>query len=126
MSSFQYTLSEEHVDYSKNPDKFIKFVIVFLIIMHPRKISIFLKVTSLSWLNHIEGLLYKEHVLEAKFWKILLKKTNYFIKNKKLLCFSSEKEKKWCFAKINEKDITDNRKFWQTIKPFLSDNIKSK
>ena len=34
-------------------------------------------------------------------------------------CVSSlRKEKKEYFAKINEKDITDNRKFWQTVKPF--------
>ena len=36
------------------------------------------------------------------------------------------KEKKECFAKSNEKEITDNRKFWHTVKPFLSDKFKSK
>ena len=36
------------------------------------------------------------------------------------------KEKKEYFAKINEKDIFDNRKFWQTVKPFISDKVKSK
>ena len=25
-----------------------------------------------------------------------------------------------------EKDITDNRKFWHTVKPFFSENIKSR
>ena len=29
------------------------------------------------------------------------------------------KEKKNFFANLNEKDIRDNKKFWQTIKPFL-------
>ena len=28
------------------------------------------------------------------------------------------------FAKLNEKNITDNRKVWQTVKPFLSKKNK--
>ena len=36
------------------------------------------------------------------------------------------KEKKEYFAKLNEKEITGNRKFWHTVKPFLSDKAKSK
>ena len=36
------------------------------------------------------------------------------------------KEKKEFFANVNEKDITDNSKFWHTVKPFLSDKIKSR
>ena len=36
------------------------------------------------------------------------------------------KEKKEYFAKLNEKDITDNRKFWHTIEPFFSDIVKSR
>ena len=28
------------------------------------------------------------------------------------------------FPNLNEKDITDNRKFWYTVKHFLSDKIK--
>ena len=26
---------------------------------------------------------------------------------------------------LNEKDLTDNKQFWQTVKPLLSDKIKS-
>ena len=36
------------------------------------------------------------------------------------------KEKKQYFAKLDEKNITVNRKFWQTAKPFLSDKNKSR
>ena len=36
------------------------------------------------------------------------------------------KEKKKHFANLNEKDITDNKKFWQTIKHFLSEKTKSR
>ena len=36
------------------------------------------------------------------------------------------KVKREYFANLNEKNITDNRKFWQTVKPFLSDKNKSR
>ena len=36
------------------------------------------------------------------------------------------KEKKQYFAKLYEKDITDNRKFRHTVKPFLLDKVKSR
>ena len=35
------------------------------------------------------------------------------------------KEKKEYFANLNEKDIIDNKKFWQTVEPFLSKKLKS-
>ena len=36
------------------------------------------------------------------------------------------KVRKEYFANLNEKNITDNRKFWQTVKPFLSQKNKSR
>ena len=36
------------------------------------------------------------------------------------------KVKREYFANLNEKNITDNRKLWQTVKPFLSDKNKSR
>ena len=36
------------------------------------------------------------------------------------------KEKKEYFAKLNEKGITDNKKFWHTVKPLISDKVKSR
>ena len=36
------------------------------------------------------------------------------------------KEKREYSVKINENNIIDNRKFGQTVKPFLSDKFKSK
>ena len=36
------------------------------------------------------------------------------------------KEKKEYFANLNEKVIIDNKKFWQTVKPFLSEKLKSR
>ena len=36
------------------------------------------------------------------------------------------KVKREYFANVNEKNITDNRKFWQIVEPFLSEKIKSR
>ena len=36
------------------------------------------------------------------------------------------KEKKEYFANLNEKDMIDNKKFWQTGNPFLSEKSKSR
>ena len=36
------------------------------------------------------------------------------------------KEKKEYFADLNEKNITHNKRFWQTVKPFRLEKIKSR
>ena len=35
-------------------------------------------------------------------------------------------EKKKFFSNINTSDITDNKPFWKTVKPFFADKIKTK
>ena len=37
-----------------------------------------------------------------------------------------EKTKKNYYDSLNEKDVSDNKTFWKTVKPFLSDKIVSK
>ena len=37
-----------------------------------------------------------------------------------------KKSKKKYFAKLNEKDILDNKLFWKTIKPSMSDKVMTK
>ena len=36
------------------------------------------------------------------------------------------KSKKLCYSNRDEKKVTDNKFFWKTIKPFLSDKIASR
>ena len=50
----------------------------------------------------------REYNKQRNYWVSLLRKTktNYH-------------------ANLNEKDLTDNKQFWRTIKPLLSDIIKS-
>ena len=43
------------------------------------------------------------------------------------LCVSLiRREKKNFFSNINTNDITDNKTFWKTVKPFFTDKIKAK
>ena len=44
-----------------------------------------------------------------------------FKKHKNYCNRLAKRERKTHYNKINEKDITDNRKFWNTMKPFFSD-----
>ena len=42
------------------------------------------------------------------------------------LCVSLlRKSKKDYFSNLNEKQITDNKRFWKTVKPFLSNKVQS-
>ena len=44
----------------------------------------------------------------------------------KFLRIFSQRRKMQHFANLNEKNITDNRNFWQTVKPFISSGKKFK
>ena len=41
------------------------------------------------------------------------------------MCLSSKKIEKEYYSNLNVKDITNNKKFWKTIKPLFSDKTKS-
>ena len=65
--------------------------------------------------------------LRNKFLKNLTNQNR--LSNTKQRSFCSlllRKEKKEYVANLNQKDITDNSKFWYTLKPFFLDKIKSR
>ena len=48
-------------------------------------------------------------------------------KNHRYLCVSLlKKSKKYHFTNLDIKSVTDNKKFWQTVKPFVSNKVKAK
>ena len=127
MDSLQHTLGQESFDWSKNPDKFYE---IFHTIFNTR---------ALKKKNYIRG--NSKPFMNKAYSKAIMQRTrfrNNFLKNpndqNKLLyikqrnyCVSLlRKEKKEYFIRLNEKDTTDNRKFWHTVKPFLSDKVKSR
>ena len=52
-------------------------------------------------------------------------KTGILIWNNIICDITSQKKKQQYFPNLNEEDITDNRKFWHTVKTFFSEKIKS-
>ena len=62
-----------------------------------------------------------------KFLKDLTKHNKISYTKQRNWCISLlRKEKKEYFVNLNEKDIIDNKKFWQTVRPFLSEKLKSR
>ena len=47
-----------------------------------------------------------------------------FIKQRNYCVSLLRKTKKQYYANLNEKDVADNKKFWKTVKPLLSDKLK--
>ena len=41
------------------------------------------------------------------------------------VCLLLENQKKLYYSNLDEKNVTDNKTFWETIEPFLSDKIVS-
>ena len=61
-----------------------------------------------------------------KFLKNTTDQSKLIYKKQRNFCVSLlRKEKKEYCAEPNEKDITDKRKFWHTVKLFLSDKVNS-
>ena len=125
MDSLQHTLDQESFDWSKNLDKLYE-ICHTIFNTHARKKKKYMRGNNKPFMT-------------KAYLKVIMQRTrfrNKFLKNhndqNKLLynkqrkyCVSLlRKEKKEYFARLNEKDITDNRKFWHTVKPFLSDKAK--
>ena len=53
-------------------------------------------------------------------------KTKKLLKSKKNFCNRLyKKERKKYYDNINVKDVTDNRKFWKMVRPFLFNKTKN-
>ena len=50
---------------------------------------------------------------------------NLFRKQRNLCVSLLRKSQKDYFSKLNEKQVTDNKRFWKTVKPFLSNKVQS-
>ena len=127
MHSLHYALSEEQFDYSKNPDKFYEICYSVLNDHAPRKKKYFRGNNKPFMTKAFSRAVMQRTRLRNKFLKNHSEVSKLLYNKQRNFCVSLlRKEKKKYFAKINEKDISDNRKFWQTVKPFISGKIKSK
>ena len=127
MNSLQYTISEEHVDYSKNSDRFYEiFHSVLNNHAHRRKKYICGNNKTFMTKTYSRAIMQRTR-FRNKFFKNPTEENKLHYNKQRNFCVSLlRKEKKEYFAKINEKDMTHKMKFWQTVKPFLSYKVKSK
>ena len=64
----------------------------------------------------------KRSELESKYYKSsTIGNKNLYRKQKNFCSKLYKKERKKYYKNLNLKNITDNKLFWKTIKPFLSD-----
>ena len=54
-----------------------------------------------------------------------MRETEYVTQNKEIFVSLLRKTKKR-YKNLNEKFVVDNKLFWKTVKPLLSDNVASK
>ena len=55
-----------------------------------------------------------------------MRKIEYVIQNKEIFVSLSWKTKKRYYENLNEKHVADNKLFWKTVKPALSDKVAGK
>ena len=55
-----------------------------------------------------------------------MRKEEYVLQNKKVFASLLIKTKKRFYKNLNEKIIVDNKLFWKTVKPLLSDKVAGK
>ena len=76
----------------------------------------------------------QSNFMARKLSKAIMRRSNYaiFLKEKSEVSYTTQrnycvnllrKTKRECFANIKINNITDNKKFWQTVKPLFSDKI---
>ena len=64
--------------------------------------------------------------LRNRFLKNRNNRNRDLFRKQRNLCVSLlRKSKKDCFSKLNEKQITDSKRFWKTVKPFLLNKVQS-
>ena len=76
--------------------------------------------------NKISQTIMTRTMLRNRFLKNRSNRRKDLFRKQRNLCVSPlRKSKKDYFSKLNEKQITDNKRFWKTVKPFLSNKVQS-
>ena len=116
MDSLKLTLNSQDVDDTKNPQ--LVFELCWNEPGHhaPRK----KKYIHRNNKPFMAKALSKSIMERTRFINTFANKLAY-TKQRKCCVSRLRKVKREYFANLNEKNITDNRKFWQTVNPFLSE-----
>ena len=118
---------EDTESFVKDPDYFYKVCTEVLNQHAPHKKK-YLRGNNKRFMNKaLSKAIMQRTKLRNKFLKDPSAENKFSYNKQRNWCVSLlRKEKKKYFANLNEKDITDNKKFWQTVKPFLSEKTKSR
>ena len=126
MNSLQSALHNQNGDYVKNPDLFFNICHEILNRHEPRKKNYIHRNNTLFMTKALPKALMQRTCLRSNFLKRPTNQNRLKLYRTRYFCLSLlRKEQKEYFANLNEKGITNNRKFWYTVKPFLSNIIKS-
>ena len=127
MDSLILALNSRNIDYTKNPDVFFEVCQNELDHHAPRKRK-YIRGNNKPFMTKAlsKSIMERTH-LRNKFLKNPTNENRLAYTRKRNFCVSLlRNEKKEYFANLNEKNITDNKKFWQAVKPFLSEKNKSR
>ena len=127
MDSLKLTLNSQDVDYTENPQLFFELCRDELELHVPRKKKYFRGNNKPFMTKALSKSIMERMRLRNNFLKNPIVANKLAYTKQRNFCVSLlRKVKREYFANLNEKNITDNRKFWQTVKPFLSEKNKSR
>ena len=117
----------ENLDTNNGLEKFIVVCVKTLDRFAPYKKK-HLRGNNMPFMNKsLSRVFMRRSQLRSKYLKKRSETNRLAYTKQRDLCVSlSRKTKKEYYANLNEKDIADNRKFWQTVKALFSDQVKSK
>ena len=74
--------------------------------------------------NHVRKAIMKRSELESKYVRNKISENSKSYKKQRHLCDKLyKKERKKYYERLDLNNVTDNKKLWKTVKPFLSDKV---
>ena len=117
----------KNLDTNNGLEKFLEVCVKTLDRFAPYKKE-YLRGNNMPFMNKsLSRAFMRRSQLRIKYLKIRSETSRLAYPKQRNLCVSLlRKTKKDYYANLNEKDIADNKKFWQTVKPLFSDKEKLK
>ena len=127
MDSLKLTLNSQDVDYDKNPQLFFELCRNEPEHHAPRKKKYIRENNKPFMTKAMSKSIMERTRLRNTFLKNLTVANKLaYTKQRNFCVLLLRKLKRGYFANLKEKNITDNKKFWRTVKPFLSNKNKSR
>ena len=127
MDFLKLTSNSQDVDYTKNPHLFFELCRNELEHHAPRKKK-YLRGNNKPFMTKAlsKSIMERTHLRNTFLKNPIVANKLAYTKQRNFSVSLLRKVKREYFVNLNEKNISDNRKFWQTAKPFLSEKNKSR